>query len=110
MSKPRLLLVFWLGLSVCAGVFLWQGHPEGLLRWLLLAMFAPPAYLLLSAAGDLLGFVYSRLPGLRHANEFVEQKTKQRSISGLRVLWYLISTLVAVAFVAAVACVVRAHS
>lgn len=102
MSKSRWLLVLWLGLSVCAGVFLWQGQPEGLLRWLLLAMFGPPAYLLLSAAGEFLGFAYSRLPGIRHANEFVERRTKEQPISGLRILWYLVSALVFVALVAAV--------
>lgn len=110
MSIPRLIFVLWLGLSVAAGVLLWQMRPEGPLCWLLFAMVASPAYLLFSVAGESLGLAYSRLPGIRHGNEFVEQKTKRRPISAIRILWYLASTLVFVGLVAVVAWLVRAHS
>lgn len=110
MPMTRLVPVLCLSPSVAAGVLLWLVPSEGWYQWLLLAMVAPPAYLLLSAAGEFFGFAYSRLPGIRHANEFVERRTKEQSISGLRILWYLVSALVFVALVAAVTWVVRAHS
>ena len=48
--------------------------------------------------------------GIRQGNEFVEKRTKLQSISGLRILWYLMSTLVAIALVVAVTWVVRTPS
>jgi hypothetical protein len=64
-----------------------------------ISLAGPPLYLLLGAFGELLGLAYSRFPGVRQGNEFIERRTSSQSLSGVRVLWYLLTSLLAIGIV-----------
>lgn len=69
-------------------------------QWALLLVLGPPVLLLLQLVAEALGELFNRLPGVRHGNEYIERKTSGQSVSGVRVLWYLLTGLVACALVA----------
>lgn len=111
---PRGSLTFALVWLVLAGMGAFNAfgteladHP--LWQWALLLLFGPPVLFVLQLAGEALGELFNRLPGVRHGNEYVEHKTSGRSLSGLRVLWYLLTALVACALVAGATWLVRTY-
>lgn len=106
----KVVAVVWVALAVAAGLVLWRYEPEGMMKWALLAVALPPAYLLMQGVAELMAAAYQALPGVRHGNEFVERKTRGRSVSGLRVLWYVFTSLVAVAIFIAGTWMVRNYS
>jgi hypothetical protein len=90
------LLLVWLLVGLAAAYALWAFQPQGVAKWLLYLLAGPPLYLLLSGVGEFLGDAYSRLPGIRQGNEFIERRTASRSLSWFRVLWYLFTSLLAI--------------
>lgn len=78
-------------------------------QWLLVLVLGPPVLFVLQLAGEALGELFQRLPGVRHGNEYVERRTSGRSLSGMRVLWYLLTGLLACALVAGVTWLVRTY-
>lgn len=103
------LLVVWLLVGLAAAYALWAFQPQGAAKWFLFVLAAPPLYLLLSGVGELLGEAYSELPGIRQGNEFIERRTASRPVSGLRVLWYLFTSLLAIGTVVAAAWLYRTY-
>lgn len=95
------LLSVWFVSALVAGYVLWAFKPHGPAKWLLFLVAGTPLYLLLSGVGELLGEAYAMFPGIRHGNEFVERHTVGRSLSALRILWYLFTGLVAIGAVIA---------
>jgi hypothetical protein len=104
------LLLLWLVLAVFAGYALWAFEPQGMAKWLLYVVAVPPLYLVFSAAGDLLGEAFARLPGIRHGNQFVERRTTGPSTSGLRILWYLFTILLLIGIVVGLTWLYRTQS
>lgn len=90
------LLLAWLLLALVSGYVLWAYQPQGPTKWFLFLFAGPPLYLILTGAGELLGEAYARLPGIRQGNEFIERRTAGRSLSMLRVLWYLFTGLLVI--------------
>lgn len=104
------LLLIWLVLAVLAGWALWAYEPQGLTKWLLCAVALPPLYLLLEGAGDWLGEAYAKLPGVRHGHQLIERRTAGRSVSGLRIVWNLFTTLLLIGIVLGLTWLYRTHS
>lgn len=97
MSKKWLwLLSAWLLLTIAGAYVLWAFQPVGLLKWVLLAIVVPPLYLAVSVVGELLGLAFGRLPGIRQGNAFIERHTIGQSTSGIRILWYFFTALIAI--------------
>lgn len=110
MSKTLTVsLLLWLVLAVIAGYALWAFEPQGLAKWLLYVVALPPLYLMLEGAGELLGEAYARLPGIRHGNQFIERRTTDRSLSGLRIAWHLFTTLLLIGVVVGLTWLYRTH-
>lgn len=110
-SKPLTisLALLWLFLALLAGYALWAFEPQGLTKWLLYAAVLPPLYIVLEGAGELLGGVYARLPGIRQGHEFVERRTAGHSVSGMRIVWHLFTTLLLIGIVLGLTWLYRAH-
>jgi hypothetical protein len=68
-------------------------------EWLLLILAGPPAFLLANLLAEGVGEAYKRVPGIRHLHSFAERRTVGQEISGLRILVYLSTTLLAIALV-----------
>ncbi|MDM7950368.1 hypothetical protein [Hydrogenophaga sp.] len=103
------LLLIWLFVGLAAAYALWAFELQGPTKWLLYLLAGPPLYLFLSGVGELLGEAYSRLPGIRHGNEFIERRTARHPVSGLRILWYLFISLLVIGVVVAAMWVYRTH-
>jgi hypothetical protein len=99
-------VLIWLALAFCAWLFT-TASPSGPVEWLLLLVAGPPAYVLLSVVGELLGEAFNRLPGVRQGNAFVERRTTGAQVSGLRIVWYLFTGLIAIATVIALTWLLR---
>jgi hypothetical protein len=91
--------LLWLGLAPISLV--WLGlWPRTLIAWLLVLMFGPALLVILEGVGELGGEVISRLPGIRHADGAIERRTRGKSVSGVRIGYYLARALIlAVPFV-----------
>lgn len=103
------LLLVWLLVGLAAAYAVWAFQPQGPAKWLLYLLAGPPLYLLLSAFGELLGLAYLKVPGVRQGNEFIERRTASQSLSGVRVLWYLLTSLLAIGIVLVAAWLYRTY-
>jgi len=105
------LALLWLVLAGIGAFYVFgtdiSDHP--LWQWALLLVLGPPALLLLQLAGEALGELFNKLPGVSHGNKYVENKTSGQSLSGGRVLWYLFTALLACALVAAATWLFRTY-
>ncbi len=75
----------------------WLGiWPRTLVAWLLVLVLGPVLLLILDAAGELAGEVISRLPGVWHADKAIERRTRWKTVSGIRIGYYLTRALILV--------------
>lgn len=108
----RKLLSFIAGWLVFAGLAGWAllpWVPDSALKWMLLIVVGPPAYLLLTLIGDALGEGFNHLPGIRQGNASVERRTQGRGFSFLRIGWYLLTGLFGIALFVGGIWVVRTY-
>jgi hypothetical protein len=110
MKRTIPLLGLWLAMVAMAWLFFLRRLPESIIEWLLLVLAGPPAFFLLSIASDALGTLLHSLPGIRHAETYAETRTSGKSISGLRILVYLVTTLVATGIIIVVSWLVRTYA
>ena len=99
-------LTAWIAAAACAGVALFLLQPTGPLKWALWLVAAPPAYILVSGAVELIVQTYFAAPGIRQATTYFETRAEGRQVSGPRMLWYIFAFtslfVIAVAIVAPV--------
>ena len=67
--------------------------PKDTIAWLCVLAVGPIAFFLLSALGELAGKVIGRTPGIRGADRAIERRTAPESISGTRIAYYLVRSL-----------------
>jgi hypothetical protein len=67
--------------------------PKDTIAWLCVLAVGPIAFFLLSALGELAGEVIGRTPGIRGADRAIERRTAPESISGTRIAYYLVRSL-----------------
>lgn len=103
------LLLAWLLLALVSGYVLWAFQPQGPTKWALFLVAGPPLYLLLTGVGELLGKAYARFPGIRQGNELIDRRTAGRSLSMLRVLWYLFTGLLTIGIMLTAAWLYRTY-
>jgi hypothetical protein len=111
---PKGLFTFalvWLVLAAIGAFYVFGTDlsERPLWQWALLLAVGPPVLFLLQIAGEALGELFNRLPGVRQGNEYVERKTSGHSFSGVRVLWYLLTLLLACALVAGATWIARTY-
>jgi hypothetical protein len=99
MKKIAGFLAVWFVFVAMYWLYFLRRAPESLSEWLFLLLAGPPAFILISLVAEGLGEAYKRLPGVRHLHAFAERRTVGQETSGLRILVYLITTLIAVAVV-----------
>ena len=102
-------VLIWLALAALAAYYLFgsEFNDSSLLQWALIVTLGPPAVVILQGLGDWLGELFNKLPGVRAGNAYVERRTARESLSGLRVLWYLLTSLLAIAIVVGATWLVR---
>ena len=110
MKRTIILLGLWLALVFMAWLSLLRRMPESNVEWLLLVLAGPPAFFILSIVSDALGELLHSLPGIRHAEMYAEARTAGKSISGLRILVYLVTTLVATGIIIAFSWLLRTYA
>ena len=108
---PITFALVWLVLATIGAFYVFGTDlsERPLWQWVLLLALGPPVLFVLQLAGEALGELFNRLPGIRHGNEYVERRTSERSLSGVRVLWYLVTGLLACALVAGATWLVRTY-
>ena len=82
-------MAVWLIAAACAGAVLFVLQPTGPLMWALWLVAAPPAYILVSGAVELIVQTYFAAPGIRQATRYFEKRAEGRQVSGPRMLWYM---------------------
>ena len=87
--RTVVLLVAWMAAAVCAGVALFLLQPTGPMKWALWLVAAPPAYILVSGAVELIVQTYFAAPGIKQATRYFEKRAEGRQVSGPRMLWYM---------------------
>jgi len=103
----RKLTSEWLGLLI-VGVIIWivaaamslwflGVWPRSLTGWLCVLAVGPVAFCVLAALSEVIGEAIGALPGIRHADRAVERRTLAEAISGTRVVYYLLRSLVILA-------------
>ena len=107
MKKVATFSLIWLGLALLAWwLFLWRA-PESVWEWLFVLILGPPVYLILSIIGEAIAAAFHSLPGIRHVEAAVERETAGERFSGARIVVYLGTMLVFLAFVGAIYWIVK---
>ena len=99
----------WTALAVAVALSVPFKQLNSVGEWLLLVVIGPPAYLLVTALGELAGEAFGCLPGVKQSNAFIERSTKGKRISFIRIIWYLAMSLIVMALVLAITWAVRAY-
>ena len=87
------VLGLWLAFVVAALVWSWS-LPRTKIGWAAALVLGPVFFIASEVVGEILGKLFNMLPGIRHAREAVELRTRDQSFSGARVFTYLVTGLI----------------
>jgi hypothetical protein len=93
-GKKLLVAVgLWLFIAVAALASFWV-IPRTKTGWIVAVVLGPVFFIASEVLGEMIGWLFNRLPGIRHATNAVETRTRGQAFSGERVFTYLMVSLV----------------
>jgi hypothetical protein len=89
MGRGVLVVVgFWMFAAVAAVLSFWV-LPRTAIGWVAAVVLGPVFFIASEALAEMVGWLFNRLPSIRHAREVVEVRTKGQAFSGDRVFTHL---------------------